>query len=411
MKLFVHSLSLLSIGAVSAAAVVPGKAFDRFLTIWLENQDFFKVSENPDIQILKNQGILLTSFYGLTHPSQPNYIASVGGDYFGLDTGLPVNIPSNVSNIVDLFDTRQISWKAYMEAQPGPGFTGEGAGPSGGKWEYYRKHNPLISYENISGNKTRRDKIQPLDDFESDVRANTLPQWAHLSPSIRNDGHDTGLSFTANWTRQFLEPLLNNSDFMEKTLVLLTFDESEGYQQSNRVLSLLFGGAVPRELRNTTDDTFYTHYSMLSTMEANWDLPNLGRFDVGANVFDIVAKKSGYKNVKVDTANVLLNVSYPGFLASKKDKQAPLPAPNLNLTGAGGKGVLQSMKDTWKSDTSETYYNGSIQYVDGFHNLPVYVKSGTSIKAKTSSGETLPPSFAMGIFAMGTVLLFNFIVM
>ncbi len=34
-------------------------------------------------QSLSKQGILLDSFYALTHPSEPNYIAAVGGDFFG----------------------------------------------------------------------------------------------------------------------------------------------------------------------------------------------------------------------------------------------------------------------------------------------------------------------------------------
>ncbi len=34
-------------------------------------------------QNLSKQGLLLDSFYGVTHPSEPNYVAAVGGDFFG----------------------------------------------------------------------------------------------------------------------------------------------------------------------------------------------------------------------------------------------------------------------------------------------------------------------------------------
>ena len=34
-------------------------------------------------QNLTKQGILLDSFYAVTHPSEPNYIAAIGGDFFG----------------------------------------------------------------------------------------------------------------------------------------------------------------------------------------------------------------------------------------------------------------------------------------------------------------------------------------
>lgn len=133
--------SFLFAATVATAAYVPGKAFDRFITIWLENQDFTNVNRNPDIDTLVKQGILLTDYYGHTHPSQPNYIASVGGDYFGLNHDDLVEIPQNVSTIVDLLDTQDIDWRGYFEGSPGPGFMAAGSTPAGGtKFDYVRKH-------------------------------------------------------------------------------------------------------------------------------------------------------------------------------------------------------------------------------------------------------------------------------
>lgn len=123
------------------SAEVQGKAFNRFITIWLENQDFTKVDANKDILELSKQGILLTEYFGLTHPSQPNYIASVGGDFFGLNHDGFVQIPENVSTVVDLFDTKGISWKGYFEGISGPGYMGEGStAQDGSGWDYVRKH-------------------------------------------------------------------------------------------------------------------------------------------------------------------------------------------------------------------------------------------------------------------------------
>jgi acid phosphatase len=108
-----------------------------------------KTSENLDIQNLTKSGVLLTSYYGLTHPSQPNYIASVGGDYFGLNSDGVVDIPPNVSTVVDLFDTKGISWKEYLEGLPNPGFQGTGGGGADGKWDYERKHKYVGRIESV----------------------------------------------------------------------------------------------------------------------------------------------------------------------------------------------------------------------------------------------------------------------
>ena len=89
---------------------------------------------------MSRDGLLLSNYYALTHPSQPNYIASVGGDYFGLDNDGIVSIPRNVSTLVDLFDTKGITWKEYMEDLPSPGFEGLGSSNNGDNWLYVRKH-------------------------------------------------------------------------------------------------------------------------------------------------------------------------------------------------------------------------------------------------------------------------------
>ena len=48
---------------------------------------------------------------------------------------------------------------------------------------------------------------------------------------------------------------------------------------------MLLGDAVPRNLHNTSDDKPYNHYSIMATVEKNWELGNLGLNDETANAF------------------------------------------------------------------------------------------------------------------------------
>ena len=91
---------------------------------------------------MAKQAIRLDRFYAHTHPSQPNYIAAIGGDYFGLDHDDPVRIPENVATVVDLLDYRDIPWAGYFEDIPSPGYMGVASdGKTGnGGWDYVRKH-------------------------------------------------------------------------------------------------------------------------------------------------------------------------------------------------------------------------------------------------------------------------------
>lgn len=92
-------------------------------------------------------------------------------------------VPANVSTVVDLLDTKGISWGSYQEHIPYAGFEGF-------NWsnqvtfanDYVRKHNPLIIYDSVAQNTTRRSLIKGFDSFTSDLAAKTLPQWSFLTP-------------------------------------------------------------------------------------------------------------------------------------------------------------------------------------------------------------------------------------
>ncbi|KAK3387563.1 phosphoesterase family-domain-containing protein [Podospora didyma] len=371
-------LALVWLRSSNAASLIPGRAFDRLISIWLENQDYAKVIADPSIGDLKRQGILLTRYYGHTHPSQPNYLAAIAGDYFGLNHDDFVRVPENVSTVIDLLDTKKISWAGYFEDMPGPGYMADASDDATGNgvWSYVRKHNPFVSYDSITMHGERLLNLQSFGAFHRAFVAKKVPQFCFMSPNMLNDGHNTTLEFAADWSHKFLQPLLADGAFDERTLIMLTYDESETYSKPNQIVTLLLGSAVPSALKGTYDATFYTHYSILSTLENNWELPHLGRYDVGANVFQFVADLTGYNKNK-DPENVVAvnnSVSYAGVLNSDLYKRLPIPVPNSKLIGAGGKPILDAVKLAWPDGGKDarTPYDGSGRVCDGERNPPIY---------------------------------------
>ena len=368
----------------------------------MQQQDFAKVIEEAHFADLKREGISLTKFYAQTHPSQPNYIAAIGGDYFGINHDDHVRIPENISTVVDLLDTKEITWGGYFEDLPGPGFMGQASeGSTGnGTWDYVRKHkyvrhmpmgglrvyerfqqtdmstsSPFVSYDNIANNGTRLLSIGSFDDFKRDLAANQVPQFVFMSPNMMNDGHNTTLEYATSWAHHFIEPLLADGVFRERTLIMLTYDESESYEIPNKIGTLLLGNAVPSALKGSEDDTYYTHYSILSTLQNNWELPCLGRYDVGANVFQHVATSTGFQNPgdPDNLAGINNNVSYPGAFHTDPTKRKPIPPPNLKLVGAGGLPVLEQVFNKWRFHEGElSPYDGSGEAFDGVAYLPEY---------------------------------------
>lgn len=53
------------------------------------------------------------------------------------------------------------------------------------------------------------------------------------------------------------------------------------------MFSVLLGDAVPTSLQGTTNGTEFNHYSIMATVEHNWNLGNLGLKDETASVMFI----------------------------------------------------------------------------------------------------------------------------
>ncbi|EKM55005.1 uncharacterized protein PHACADRAFT_255295 [Phanerochaete carnosa HHB-10118-sp] len=333
-------------------AVVPGKVFDRFIQIWLENTDYNDAATSAAFSNLTEQGLLLSQYYSTTHPSEPNYAAVVGGDFWGMGDDNWYNIPANISTVIDLLEDKNISWASYMESMPSDGFQGFNfssanyLNSSAPPYTYYvRKHNPPILYDSVVQVPERLARIRNFNDLAADVNASAVPQWLFITPNMVDDGHDTSIDFASDWLNFWLPSMLSDPAFNDnRTIILLTFDENESDDINNRVYTLVLGDGLPDNLRNTTDDTYYTHYSALSTVQANWGLKSLGRQDTNktvSNVFTFVANATNYTNVAVaPSALPLTNLTgvFDGPLNA--NQYVPFTAPNMSAVGAGGQGVF-----------------------------------------------------------------------
>ncbi|ROW04126.1 hypothetical protein VSDG_00949 [Cytospora chrysosperma] len=357
---------------LSPVSNVKGKAFDRIAIIWNENTDYDLAIGDPNLAWLAKKGITLENYFAVTHPSEPNYVASHGGDYFGMDNDKANFIDANVSTIVDLLEARNIAWGEYQEDMPYSGFQGQAwVNQESGANDYVRKHNPAVIYNKNAAQTDRLAVIKNLTLFYEDLENETLPQWMFITPNMTSDGHDTSVTVAGEWTRNFLEPLLNDTRFMKNTLVLITFDENSSYAMQNRVLAILLGDAIPSHLVGTTDSNFYNHYSEIASVEANWDLHTLGRWDVGANVFSFVAEQTGdtireWSNTSATLSSMYYNESYDGVFNDGASYPV-YPAPNLDIESPSGRTVFPDIKATWANSSSPDYYSNTIEVPDRMH--------------------------------------------
>lgn len=264
--------------AANPAEAVP--AFKHVFVLVLENHAYSQVIGNQDaayLNRLAGQYGLSTQYYGVGHPSLPNYLALTGGDTFGITRDC-TNCIIDQPNLADQIEARGKSWKAYMESMPHACFVGD-APPL-----YRQKHNPFIYYSNIRNDPARCARIVPFSDFAADLQANKLPDFTWITPNMCNDGHDCEISTTNSWLETWVPQILASPAWQEEGVLFITFDEGESgddggccqYARGGQIVTLVIS---PLARPGFHSPIGYTHYSLLRTIEAAWQLPLLGHAD------------------------------------------------------------------------------------------------------------------------------------
>jgi phospholipase C len=81
-------------------------------------------------------------------------------------------------NLVDLLEKKKISWKSYQEDYPGH------CDRRMDIKNYARKHNPFMSFVNISKNKDRCARIVNSKQLDQDIKNNAVPQFVFYTPNV-----------------------------------------------------------------------------------------------------------------------------------------------------------------------------------------------------------------------------------
>jgi hypothetical protein len=138
--------------------------------------------------------------------------------------------------------------------------------------------------------------VTDIGSFIADPQKHPLPEYMFYSPNLDDDGHNPtsnpqeGLKKASDWLCLFLTTWLHFDDTtwvpkdeqMKRTLVIVTFDESEGINKPERIYTVFLGAMVkPQEVTAP-----YNHYSVLRTIEDNFGLDPIQREsgDVTASV-------------------------------------------------------------------------------------------------------------------------------
>jgi hypothetical protein len=307
--------------------------YQHIVEIMMENTSYATIIGNPNapnINALANKYGLATNYWGVTHPSEPNYMANIGGDFFGVQddnqfyctpalastdpncAGTTVDHTVTALNLADQLTSSGGTWKGYFESLPpvpptGLIMTGPNAnGPYTFKWPtnshalYASKHNPFL---NFTGTQGALANMVPDTELPTDLANNTLPTFSLIVPDQCHDMHGTGgctdenalISAGDSYVGDTVNAILASKAWQQgRNAVVITWDEDDFSDEGapgtgccgadpggGHVVTIVITNKVNKY--PVADGTAYNHYSLLLSMEAAFGLPCLANACDSAN--------------------------------------------------------------------------------------------------------------------------------
>ena len=268
-----------------------------------ENHSFSQIIGNagaPVINQLATTYGLATAYYAITHPSEPNYVALLGGSDFGIADDGPyqtnrVAAPSLASQL----EAAGLSWKSYQQSLPSPGFTGNcwpcnSTNPS---TLYASKHNGFLNFEGVQDNPAEMAKSVPIEQLTTDLASGTLPTFGLVVPDLCHDMHGTNecpddatnVKTADAYLGQLVQGIMSSGAWnVGHNAIVVTWDEGTDNQGccgadpgGGQVATVVITNHGPGGLTYSTPSN---HYSLLLTVQQAFGLGCLEHTCDGANV-------------------------------------------------------------------------------------------------------------------------------
>jgi hypothetical protein len=305
-------------------------------------------SNAPFINQLAESANLASNYFGVGHPSLTNYLEAVGGSNFGItndnypdwhyatpsaslndpiggagmDAATPAAIaPFNIDipaapyqgkTIADQLVAVNKSWKSYQESLPASGadnvdysdgdFSNLSAVNQASVQKLYAvKHNPFVYFANVQANTDANNGLNNSVGFDglnglyADLSTGKVPDFSFIAPNQCHDMHGAGggsalcsngeaVVQMGDATVQKLVTSIKDSKAWKhgKNAIIVVWDENDFGSDPNQVVAIV---DTNYGVHGVTSNTPYSHFSLLKTLEAGFDLPCLNHAcDADVNV-------------------------------------------------------------------------------------------------------------------------------
>ena len=253
---------------------------DHIIVVIEENHGYDEVIGSPNapfITQLANEGALFTDAHGVTHPSQPNYLAIYSGSTQGVtdDKCLDNETPFTTPNLGAALISKGFTFNGFAQTMPSAGFLDCEYLKSSltGASLYARKHCPWVDWQGNQANNIDSALSLPMSEFPKDF--STLPTVSFVIPDMDHDMHNIGAPGDAaavqrgdGWLKENLSAYVQWAK-NHNSLLIVTFDEDD-FKTVNHIPTI-FAGALVKPGKY---GEHINHYSVLHTIEGMYGLPS-----------------------------------------------------------------------------------------------------------------------------------------
>jgi phospholipase C len=253
--------------------------YDHIVVVVEENHGYDNVigsSNAPFLNQLAKQGALFSDSHGVTHPSQPNYLALFSGETQGItdDKCLEAETPYTTDNLAASLISKGYSFKGFAQSMPKAGYAPCEFQKSDltGSVLYARKHCPWVNWQGTGDNAIPASVSQPMTAFPKDF--SVLPTVSFVVPNQDYDMHNIGGPGDAaaiqrgdTWLKDNLAAYAEWAK-THNSLLIVTFDEDD-FRPVNHIATIFAGAHVVAGQY----DQQINHYNILHTLQGIYDLP------------------------------------------------------------------------------------------------------------------------------------------
>jgi phosphatidylinositol-3-phosphatase len=241
------------------------------LVIMLENKGYSATlgmcSADPYFCSLASKYASFTNSHGVSHPSEPNYVAFESGGIQGCTSDTSCAAFSvNAGDLGGQLSAKGVPWVSWQESMPSACYTGQTFG------DYALKH----SFGGFFTADKTPCRILPYPGSASAVATLTgasAPDFVWITPNQLDDMHSASVTAGDNWLRANLAPILASGWFTGfQSTVIVTMDEGDS-GGSNQIPTVVISNSASGKGAVTTS---INHYAVLRAIEESFGLGLLG---------------------------------------------------------------------------------------------------------------------------------------